>query len=240
MDYNLLLIMIGICGVSYILLSLLWYTWYLGIGPTASSHIARQIMIKRVLELRTQLNQQDTLDKQTQPHLTKDPKPLNSVKVYELGSGWGGLSVSLAQQSILYDKKQGRSRLTTPIWIQSYELAFIPYLYSKLYWHLHQIWNKAFQAQTEAQAQTQTILPVRLIFQNTDFISSIASLEAKSILMAYLCPKQMTRIADRLAQINQPLGIYLLSLTFALPGHQAIHVERIPNVFRDPLYLYLI
>ena len=232
MDYNLLLIIIGICAVSYILLSLLWYTWYLGIGPTASSHIARQIMIKHVLELCTKLNQQDTLDKQTQPYLTKESKPSTIIKVYELGSGWGGLSISLARQIILYDKKLGRSRLNTPIWIQSYELAFIPYLYSKLYWHLHQTWNKAFQA--------QAVYPVRLIFQNTDFMPSIADLEAESILIAYLCPKQMMRIADRLAQIDQPLGIYLLSLTFALPGHQAIHVERIPNVFRDPLYLYLI
>ena len=80
MDYNLLLIIIGICAVSYILLSLLWYTWYLGIGPTASSHIARQIMIKHVLELCTKLNQQDTLDKQTQPHLTKESKMIRRRK----------------------------------------------------------------------------------------------------------------------------------------------------------------
>ena len=232
MDYNLLLIIIGICGVSYILLSLLWHTWHLGIGPTASSHTARQIITQHILELCNKINQPDALDRQVQPNQRECSRTPEFMKVYELGSGWGGLSIYLAQQITLNVERMGGRSLTSPISIRGYELAFLPYLCSKLHWKLHQLWNSAFQ--------TQTIQPVRLTFHNTDFIPLIESLEPKGILFTYLCPKQMNRIADVLAQTEKPMDIYLLSLTFALPGHQAVHMERLPTVFRDPLYLYLI
>ena len=116
--------------------------------------------------------------------------------------------------------------------IKGYELALIPYAYSQAYRCLHQLWSSAIQNQETQKVQVR--------FYNKDFLSVLGDLEPNSIMIAYLCPKQMERIAMSLEQTERTGMVYLLSLTFALPRHQTISVERLPTVFKDRLYLYCI
>ena len=232
MHYNLFLIVIGLSGVSYILLSLLWYTWRLGIGPTPSTHQARQAITKTVFEICTRLH--SVSEQIQQQGRSASIKPLDSnhaINIYELGSGWGGLSIHLAKQVNRYSLHTNQS-FTSQVHIKGYELAFIAYAYSQIYRCFHQLLSSAMQGQ-----ETQK---VQLSFYKRDFITVLEDLEPNSVMIAYLCPKQMERIAIYLEQTERTETAYLLSLTFALPRHQAISVERLPTVFKDQLYLYRI
>ena len=232
MNYNLFLIVLGMSGVSYILLSLLWYTWRLGIGPTPSTHQARQAITKTVFDLCIQLQ---SVSKQIQQQdRSTSVKPLGShhaIKIYELGSGWGGLSIHLAKQ-LNRCSLNTNSFFTSLVHIKGYELALIPYAYSKAFMCFHQLRSGTIQAQATQKVQVS--------FYKRDFITVLEDLEPNSVMIAYLCPKQMERIAMSLEQTERTGTAYLLSLTFALPRHQAISVERLPTVFKDRLYLYCI
>ncbi|WP_158024972.1 methyltransferase [Candidatus Protochlamydia sp. W-9] len=93
--------MIIICflfSLFFILIHIFWYSYFYGITPTPTSLKVQKSMVALL------------------------PKQLNG-KVVELGSGWGNLTVALAQS---YPEKE----------IIAYEISPIPYYVSKFFFYL--------------------------------------------------------------------------------------------------------
>ena len=232
-DFSLWALILVVCGLCYVLLSLLWSTWRLGIGPTTSGLRARQDIAHLVVDLVSKQHFKQAVALDLLPTTTQEIAPKTQY-IYELGSGWGGLSFYLAQTL--------KSHLTNveeveqlQILIKGYELAKVPCLSAKFIQKLRQVLSFRIQ-----KKQAASSVSISLVFVQQDFISELDQVEAGAVLIAYLCPKQMERIAQFLQNREKPIGAYLISLTFALPGHQAVQTKRVANLFRDPLYLYLI
>ena len=237
-DFSLWALILVVCGLSYVLLSLLWSTWRLGIGPTTSGLRARQDIahLAADLVLEQPFNQVIALDSLSSATQKSAPK---TQYIYELGSGWGGLSFYLAKTLKSYLAKVEEVE-QLQILIKGYELAQVPYVSAKIIQNLRQVLSFSLQNKQATKEQATSSAKISLDFIQQDFITELDQVEAGAVLIAYLCPKQMERIAEALRQRDKPIGAYLISLTFALPGHQARQTKRVANLFRDPLYLYLI
>jgi len=232
-DFSLWALILVVCGLCYVLLSLLWSTWRLGIGPTTSGLRARQDIAHLAVYLVSKQSFKQAVALDLLPTSTQEIAPKTQY-IYELGSGWGGLSFYLAK-TLKSHLTKGEEIEQLQILIKGYELARVPYLSAKLIQKLRQVLS--FSPQKKQAASSVSISSV---FTQQDFITELNQVEAGAVLIAYLCPKQMERIAEVLRHRDDPLGVYLISLTFALPGHQAVQTKRVANLFRDPLYLYLI
>ena len=96
-----LFVIIILIGLS-IGLSIVWSTLTLGISPMPSSKQARQVMLM-------------LLDETLITASAATPKKKEAGPIYELGSGWGGLLISLAEK---YPQRN----------IIAYELSIMPWL----------------------------------------------------------------------------------------------------------------
>jgi hypothetical protein len=199
---ELILIFTALCS-SIILLSITYYFWRLGIGPTPSGSGARKVIIDSILE-----KLKEGLSSHSGSHCPT---------VYELGSGWGGLTFAVAGQIQEVPSLKLQTRL------RAYELSIVPLLCSK------------FMLNIFSRLKHIT-LPTKIIYG--DFIEVFDEVNQGDVLICYLCPQQMQRIAKRLQANQKPMGVCLITLTFALPHHNAVLIRRMTNLYRDPLYIY--
>ena len=58
-----------------------------------------------------------------------------------------------------------------------------------------------------------------------------------AMMVSYLYPGGMERLSQTLAKTDQPPK-FLLSHTFALPGHEPLRTAQAADVYRSPIYLY--
>ena len=65
------------------------------------------------------------------------------------------------------------------------------------------------------------------------------SLEGASLVFAYLYPKAMERLKEKLEN-ELAKGAWVISHTFAVPGWQPVHVEMADDLYRTPVYIYRI
>ncbi len=166
--YALLLLLALAC-----LVSILWSTIRYGIGPMPSSPAARTAMLE----------------------LVPDPAP---PVILELGSGWGGLALRLAER---HPDSQ----------VRGYERSLLPLLCSKL------LGSRA-----------------NLSFHFEDFHR--VSIPQGSLLVCYLAPGVM----NELAKHPGLRGCWLITHTFALPGHQPVAQRAVDDMYRSPMLLYRI
>lgn len=190
---------------SIILLSITYNFWRLGIGPTPSGSGPRQLIIEYTIR---------QLEEDFNCH-SSAPSPT----IYELGSGWGGLTFTIAEQVQKYPSLKSQTML------RAYELSIVPLLCSKIVLNIY-------------QRLKHITLPTQIIYR--DFIEVFDMVNQGDILICYLCPQQMQRISKRLQANQDPMGVYLITLTFALPDHNAVLIKRTTNLYRDPLYFYQI
>ena len=99
--------------------------------------------------------------------------------------------------------------------VHAYELSFVPYLFSQL--------------RLKVQG------PNNLHFMRQDFLA--ADLSQNTLLVTYLFPGGMDRIAEQLVPKLQQETI-LLSNTFALPGYTPEEKVILPDFYRTPVYRY--
>ena len=194
---------------SILLLSLTYSLWRLGIGPTPSGRMARQMIIDIILAQLTEVRPRSVDTNQSLP---------TRPTIYELGSGWGGLTFMLAQYI------QKKIDLKPSPSIKAYELSLVPFFWSALLLRIKYYFK-------------YITMPVEL--SRRDLIESLDLLRSGDIVICYLCPQQMQRMSDNL-QAEPPKGAWLITLTFALPQYDAVLVKRLDNLYRDPLYLYQI
>jgi hypothetical protein len=201
---ELILIFAAVSG-SIVLLSITYHFWRLGIAPTSSGSGARQLIIHSVLE-------------QLKEDLSSNSSAY-SPTIYELGSGWGGLTFAVADQVQKYPSLKSQTSL------KAYELSIVPLLCSKIVLNIY-------------QRLKHITLPTQISYG--DFIEVFDKVNQGDILICYLCPQQMQRISKRLQANQDPMGVYLITLTFALPDHDAVLIKPTTNFYRDPLYFYQI
>lgn len=74
-----------------------------------------------------------------------------------------------------------------------------------------------------------------LHFKRSDFLK--ADMSPAVLLVSYLYPGGMSKIAERLHGLSDERR-YLLSHTFALPGHEPVASSRASDLYKSPIYLY--
>lgn len=164
---------------TLIMIQTVWFTNRLGITPTPTS--------KRVL-------------KQCLALLP----PLPEGKIYELGSGWGGVAFTLARR---FPERQ----------IEAYELAWLPYYFSRF----------------------KALLPPfrykNLKFIREDFFE--ISLHDAGFLFCYLYPGAMERLKKKYERELKPETLFI-SHTFAFPEWKPIQIASAGDLYKMPIYLY--
>lgn len=139
-----------------------------------------------------------------------------SLTIHELGFGWGGLTIAL-MRVLNRSETRGMS-----ISIKGYELSLIPYYVTRLLFSL----------------RPSSFIALSLLHQ--DGVEALKQTQDGDLVLCYLCPRQMRRIADLSQSGTIPGALTLISLLFALPDHQPTRVTYLNNVYRDPVYLYQI
>ena len=99
--------------------------------------------------------------------------------------------------------------------VLAYERSPVPYLVSRL---------------------RQRLFPRQnLSFQREDFFT--VSLEQASVIVCYLCPPLMQRLARKLEQEAKP-GTLVLSNTFSIPDWSAVAVHPLHDFYDNRVYVY--
>ena len=197
---------IGMCGLVFIgvILELAYGVYRYGIGPTPSTRIAREAIIQICYNLRLHRDAEDSSDR--------------PFMIYELGSGWGGLSHELARML--------SRRTPTRSWhIIGYEVMYTPYLISKVYALIFRRISRLHKTQT-------------LQFHRTDLLHALERVQSYDLCVCYLCPTQMKRISVCLKDAESRPSITLVSLTFALPHFTPSECYTLPTLYRDVVYVY--
>lgn len=194
---------------ALILLSMAYDAWRLEITPTPSSRRAREEMIKACGKQLTSTNYQE-------------------VTIHELGFGWGGLLFELSQRRLT----EGWSSVTS---VQGYELAILPYLWLTLRLWLMRLWLMRLWLRLRMSHRSNS---EEIQLYRSDCLQAFERAKAGDVLVCYLCPAQMKRIADHLRRHQPEAELYLISLTFALPGHEPIERSTVNNLYGDPIYTY--
>lgn len=185
----LLWLVIGLV-VLLALLELVWRTARLGIGPTPSGALARAQLIALC---RAELSER-----------------VGGARLYELGSGWGGLARALSQS------------ITLEHTVTGLELSWAPLLVSRL-----MTWLLAWRG-----------TGARLSFERGDLVALVPRLRGGELLVCYLCPEQLQRLSTALKAQPLPPQLTLISLLFALPEHSPTQRVVVENLYRDPIWLY--
>ena len=176
------------------LLELAWGVTRLGIGPTPSGAAARSSIAALC---------QQALQEREGPSV-----------IYELGSGWGGLSLRLARCAGL------------DVEVRGLELAWSPLLISRARCYL------------AALRSPQLRLQERLSFTCGDLVEVIPKLKGGEVLVCYLCPEQMRRLSKALNAQRLPAQVTLISLLFSLPERTAHQRLQLRGLYRDPIWVY--
>lgn len=161
-------------GVSF---SVIRHTLMYGISPMPSSQAVRRELLK---------------------HLPA----IESGEIFELGSGFGTLAISLAKH---YPNLE----------VTGFEISPIP-------WSI-------------AVLRARILGLKNLKFRRLDFLK--ADLSPATLFVSYLYPGGMVKISERLQHLK-PSKRYLVSHTFALPGHEPVGTGRASDLYKSPVYLY--
>jgi hypothetical protein len=159
--------------------SIAWSTLRLGISPMPSSRRVRAALLELV------------------------PREVDG-EVHELGAGWGGLALALAD---------ARPRARVVAW----EASFVPWLVCRLRLALRPRPN--------------------LELRRRDFFE--ADLSGAQVVVCYLWTGAMTRLAEKFAAELKD-GAVVLSQTFALRGWTAETTRVVDDVYRTPVYRYVV
>ena len=73
-----------------------------------------------------------------------------------------------------------------------------------------------------------------LSVQRADFLHQ--DLSDADLLVCYLFPGGMHALASKLER--KPCRTYVISNTFALPGHRPVETHRLNDLYKSPIYLY--
>jgi len=196
-------------ALCLVLLDLALYTARLGIGPTPSGKRARASLIECCVR---ELERLRGSEAQVGAELT----------IYELGSGWGGLSFALGAHLEAHER------------LIAFELAFSPYCLSR-------VALSCMRLRSPAHARD-----AKLSFERRDLIEVVERLQqaelqkqgGRTLLVCYLCPQQMRRLSEALTKAKLPRGVSLVSLLFTLPGFSAVEEHRASNLYQDPIWVY--
>lgn len=107
------------------------------------------------------------------------------------------------------------ARTNPGLQVIGYENSPLPYVYSKSV--------EIFSPSTNLELCYQNFFTVDLSKAN--------------VIICYLCPSEMHRLADKFCKELKP-GTIIISNTFALPGWKASHVFEVNDLFRSKIYLY--
>ncbi len=164
-------------------------------------------------------------------HTQASPRPPR--RIYELGSGWGGLSRHIAREH-------------PDISVTGIERSLIPYLFSRLMLAVRRLPNLRFRFQDfnvmfseEQERPGKAEWPGRADRANKveqrGGSSPPAAAAGPDVIIAYLSPRHMQSLAAKL-----PTGhdVTLISAAFALPGRQPDREIRVSDLYRTPVYRY--
>lgn len=161
------------------LASVVWATLRLGISPMPTSPAVRRAVLALL------------------PHDVDG-------EVHELGAGWGGLALALADAC---------PRAQVVAW----EASFVPWLWCRLRLALRPRKN--------------------VTLRHGDFFG--ADLSRARLVVCYLWTGAMTRLGPKL-EAELPQGAVVVSHTFALRGWQAEQAVRVDDLYRTPVYRYVV
>jgi hypothetical protein len=99
--------------------------------------------------------------------------------------------------------------------VKAYEASLVPWLISWILWR-------------------GLYLP-NLYLYKQDFFQ--VSLEDADIVVCYLYREGMRKLKHKFEAELQP-GTWIVSHTFAVPGWAPVHVHRLDDLYRTPIYLY--
>ena len=159
--------------------SLAWSTLRLGISPLPTSRRVRDAL------------------------LALAPPALDG-EVHELGAGWGGLALALADR---FPKAH----------VVAWELSFVPWAVFRLRLALRPRPN--------------------LTLRRRDFFD--ADLSGARLVVCYLWTGAMLKLGPKL-QRELPRGAVVLSQTFALRGWTADETRVVNDLYRTPVYRYVV
>ena len=132
--------------------------------------------------------------------LKRHTDPTKSYKIAELGSGWGGLTIKIARN---FKSSQ----------IDGYELAYAPYLVSKI--------RAAFAFR-------------KIKFYRADFFKR--DLSQYDIIVCYLLPWHMAQLKPQLEQLKP--GSIIVVNAYGVPGWEPIETQYTEFVVKIPIYVY--
>ncbi|MFP4644666.1 MAG: class I SAM-dependent methyltransferase [Spirochaetales bacterium] len=132
-----------------------------------------------------------------------------SCRVYELGSGWGGLSVRIAREY-------------PDIPVVGVERSVVPYLFSRIMLAVFRQPNLSFR-RLDVHAAPFESPPDR------------RNEQTPVVLIAYLSREHMDALAAALPARRR---ITVISAAFALPGRQPDEEIRVQDLYRTPVYRY--
>ena len=184
------------------LLELAYGVYRHGIGPTPSGLAAREALAEMCCD---------------ETRRGREYNPAGPLTIYELGSGWGGLSLKIARALSRAPHSDAQS-----VRVVGYEVTFTPYLTSAL---------SALILRAIHQS-------VDLEFRRADLICGLSAVQRGDLCVCYLCPAQMERIADYIEATRTLPPFTLISLTFALPNVTPSARYVLPTLYRDPIYVY--
>lgn len=125
-------------------------------------------------------------------------------EVHELGAGWGGLALALAEAN-------PKARVV------AWEASLVPWLWLRLRLALRPRPN--------------------LVLKRADFFD--AELRRARLVVCYLWTGAMTRLAEKF-QAELPDGAVVVSHTFGLRGWTAEATRTVEDVYRTPVYRYVV
>jgi len=123
--------------------------------------------------------------------------------IAELGSGWGGLALSVASR-----RPEAR--------VVGYELSLLPWAWST--------------------GVARLIGRRSIDFVRRDFFD--ADLDDTDVVLCYLFPGAMERLAERLKDLKA--GSVIISNTFRLPGWEPDEVIELNDLYRTRVYRYIV
>ncbi|MNH91175.1 hypothetical protein D3C73_437260 [compost metagenome] len=134
--------------------------------------------------------------------------------IVEAGSGWGTLALHLV-------------RHCPGIQVTGIENSPVPWWFSRLLARLH------VQFQSKAVAATRSSLAwVYGDMYDYDF-------ESADVVVCYLYPGAMKQLSEVLSERLLP-GTRIISICFVLPGWRAERVITCSDLFRTPIYIYVV
>ena len=185
----------------------------LGTPPMPSNPRIRAAVLTLLSDLRDGSGRESPASPGQPGAFPASPRPPR--RIYELGSGWGGLSRRIAREH-------------PDIPVVGVERSLVPWLFSTL---VLAVWGPSNLGFRFADLTTLSIGEPQ---RRGDSTCSEAA-DGPEVIIAYLSSRHMERLAAML-----PAGhhITVISAAFALPGRRPDREIRVRDMYRTPVYRY--